>query len=158
MLIQFELLSEDSDELRLIDKFCSLLSESIGAEILKNIPHEKIYKYNKFLLESNIIDWKVKPNRVDTVNMVKFIVNNIVWFKRKGNRYIIKFKDIYYPNTNNSIFQLARFIDMGNETYQGLHFISPILLKYRDNLNLYWKSYVSINLHKLEVGEVVVIR
>lgn len=159
MKIEFKLNSSDNKELELVDDFCKSLISNIKSDILKSANFNKIKLYEDALLNAKWINWIKKPKRINMINLIKYIVDKITYRSRKKHRYIIYIKPtIMLPGSKTPLERVARFLDKGNEVYKGTFFINKVFMKYRVNINNYWKSYVSIKLKKLSVSEVVVIK
>jgi len=158
MKIIFKITSKDKEELSIVNDFCNMLVSEIKSDILNNVNYYKLSLYEDSLIKSSWIIWKRTPRKIDMKKLVNLIVDSIVCTNlRKGRHMISVDNSVILPNSYTSIERVARFLDRGNELYNGTFFISKIFMKYQKRINDYWKSYVSLRLRKITVSEVVTI-
>lgn len=157
MVLEFEIQNTNSDELDLINSFCDLIIYSMRQDIYNNIIPAKFDNMSQRLLYANWIQWKDKPNIINSNKLLAFILNNLAYTKHKDNQIKIYFKYITLPGTYNRLDQFVRYIDMGNEIAPITLFFTSIFNKYRYNLNDYWKSFIYLQLGDYPKGNIVII-
>lgn len=160
MKIQFQLMGSNEKEIELMDEFCRSLVKQIKKEIIDLMPLEKLQAREKDMLNATWILWRGnKPKHINMIKLARFITRNIRYKKRRGHRYLIEINPaILMPHSKNSIEQIARFLDKGNEMSPGTFFLSRVFMKYRTSIDEYWNAYVSLKLKRLKVSKVVIIR
>lgn len=159
MNIVFQLVSDDRDELKIMDDFCNYLVREIKQRLLLEMPVDKLISKEKDILNASWIQWTKKPNHINVIKLVKLIINNIRYRKRKGHKYLIEINpNILLPRSKTPIEQVARFLDKGNNVTFGTTFLSRVFMIYRSSINNYWRSYASLRLRKITVSSMVVIK
>lgn len=153
----FELDQMDKDEALLIPQFCRLLLKNIKTDIRDNISHRKFDRYEKYLLDSDIIRWTIdKPNSINVVELCNIIANNFKCYEMKDNSFSIKIdRSVKLRGSRTRIAVLARLLDKGNEEIPGTLFISSVLNKYSKNINKFWQVYVSMKLGRVKVSKCI---
>ena len=153
----FELDQMNKDEALLIPQFCRLLLKNIKTDIRDNISYRKFNRYEKYLLESNLIRWKVdKPSSINVVELCNIIANSFKCYEMKDNSFSIKIdRSIKLRGTKTRIATIARLLDKGNEEIPGTLFISSVLNKYSKNINKFWQVYVSMKLGRVKVSKCI---
>lgn len=160
LIIEYEVNPKNKEELQLADEFCKYIVKNIREEIYNNMIPDKMNLLEKDILEASWIYWtRGKPKNINVTKLIKYILNNL-WYRKRGRtRYAIVISSTHYiPGTYVTPDAMARFLDKGNEVTPCTTFISRVFNKYRDNINDYWKSYVSKKLGVYEVSELVLIR
>ena len=160
MKIQFQLMGSNEKEIELMDEFCKSLVRQIKRDVINLLPKEKLMARERDMLNATWILWKDdKPKHINMIKLAKFIAKNIRYKKRRGHRYLIEINPaILMPHSKNSIEQIARFLDKGNEVSTGTFFLSRVFMKYRVSIDEYWNAFVSLKLKRLKVSKVVIIR
>lgn len=159
MRIEFLLTGNDKKEIELMDDFCMFLVREIRKDILNSVNEEKLQSKEKDILNASWIVWTRKPRKINMDRLLRFILNNIRYKKRKKHRYLIDINPkVLMPYSRNPIEQIARFIDKGNERSLGTNLFTRVFMRYRLSINDYWKSFVSLRLKRLEVNEVILIK
>lgn len=152
-------MSQDSEEISIEKSFCYALKDLVSDDILDSIRIDKINMYEDLFLKSTAINWVHKPLHIDMVNVVNTLINNIKCYKIPDKHiYMIGFSKEQFPNTNNSIDSIVRFLDRGNEDFPGIHTFSNIFNRYENNINQYWKAHILVELGRLPVSEVLIIK
>lgn len=158
MKIEFTILG-DADESKLAIGFCKFLVRNIKKDILESINPEKMQMREEDLIDASWIKWVDIPKRINVYKLCKVIINNIIYKTRVGGRYVIEIDNsVYMKHSETRLEAVARFLDMGNNVTQPTGFINKVFMKYRKNINDYWKAYTSTVLHRVTVNEVVIIR
>ena len=153
----FELDQMNKDEALLIPQFCRLLLKNIKTDIRDNISYRKFNRYEKYLLESNLIRWTVdKPDSINVVELCNIIANSFKCYEMKDNSFSIKIdRSVKLRGTKTRIATIARLLDKGNEKVPGTFFISSVLNKYSKNINKFWQVYVSMKLGRVKVSKCI---
>lgn len=158
MRIYYKIISQDEDELSIEKSFCYQLKDWVSDEIKNTIHIDKLKMYEDMFLKSTVIDWVHKPFKIDMVNVVNMLLDNIKCYKVSNKHiYLICFSNEQFPNTLTSFDKIARFLDKGNESFPGLHIFSNTFNRYENNINKYWKVHILTTLHRLPVGEVLIL-
>lgn len=157
MKIVFKIVA-DSKSIKLIDDFCDAIVIDIKRSVIQNLNTMKINSRGKYLLDKSWINWIRRPELVNAMKIALLIVRHIRWRNIKGNLYVIEINPkVYLPNTRNKLTQIAKFLDYGDMSISGTHFISSVFNKYRSKMNDYWKAYVSRRLGRIETNEIIII-
>lgn len=159
MRIDFTLIGQDSEEMSIMDKFCIFFVKKIREELHYSIVENKLNVREKDLLDSGWINWiGEKPDSINMVKLIDYIIDNIICIKRKNNTYSILVnprKNL--PGSYTKLERIARFIDKGNEKTPPTLVFTKVFNRYRDNLKLYWDYFITEELDKPRVTELVVI-
>ena len=163
MKIEFEFTDLDNRSAELIPEFCSLLVKEISSSIISNSYGKVGFKYlEKFLLNSNLIEWKKnKPDNIDVHSIIIQIAGSIVCRNIKENKYVIEInKRSKLPGSKTSLSKIARFIDRGDIMSSGYptNLVNYVFMKYKQNINEYWKSFVQVKLKRLNVSSIIIVK
>lgn len=159
MRIEFELQYSSKDEMELRNDFCSFIVNNIKNDILRNINMSKILSKEYSILNASWISWINKPTSINFYSLIDKIVDSITFITRENSEYVILLnRKSLIPNSNTRLEKLARFIDKGNSAIKGTYFISSIFTKYEENIQKYWKRYVSFKLKRYDINNAVIIR
>ena len=159
MRIYYKIVSQDSEEISIEKSFCYTLKDLVSADILNSIRIDKIKLYEDLFLKSTAVSWVHKPLHIDIVNVVNVLINNIKCYKIPDKHiYMVGFSKEQFPNTNNSIDSIARFLDKGNEEFPGIHIFSNIFNRYENNINQCWKAHILTELGRIPISEVLIIK
>ena len=158
MNFRFELKYMNKEEIKLIPEFCKFLLKNIQSDIENNISHKKFNRYEKYLLTTRLISWKVKPQSINIVNLCYLISKSFVCTKGKNNSYSIHINRLKrMPNTKTQLSKIARLLDKGNDIIPGTLFISTVINKYIRNINKFWELYVTMKLGRVKVSKCIKI-
>lgn len=146
-------------ERNLIPDFMDGLISQIKRDIKSSVVASKFIVREQDVLNASWIRWKIKPRHIRMKSLMLYVTSNLEWVQRRNNQFVIQINKLAkIPNSYTSIDTLARFLDKGNNVTPGTYFISKVLAKYRENINDYWKAYVSIKLKEVRVDECISIR
>lgn len=149
MRIDFTFENLDKDERKLVRDFCIMIRDQIRLEIIENSIPLKFIVREVDLKNAEWINWKHRPIRINMTKLVKLIVKNINITRDFRNIYTIQINPIAkMPDSYNSLDQIARYLDRGDEDIPPTAFISNVFDKYRNIISQYWKIYISMNLFR----------
>lgn len=147
IIIQFQVINTDEDELKLVPDFCKWLQDTIIINYIDNYNIENKIKVRlDHLQEVNWIKWKNnKKYKLNSNIILDTILNNIKCYKYKDNIYKIETNtDIVIPNTHTSIDRLVRFLNSGDSETPATDFITQIQHKLNfSQLNALWKLFIT---------------
>lgn len=161
MTLTYQLNIRDGKEKLIADDFCKYLIDRIQFKIKCLISFtnaEKIKNFEKVLLNTETINWTVKPTSISIYNVLNILLNHITFDKSKDSKYYIHFKNVNFPNTYNSVSSIARLLDKGNEEYIGLYVFGNVFSEFARNINDEWELYVYKRLNRISVSKVVVLK
>lgn len=159
MNLEFNIENFDKYEKRLIPEFCRELTNSIIHDVKINVKESKFQSREKDILDASFIEWYKKPELLKMYNLGILIANSIKCYRIDENLYSIKIdRKQYMPYSRTKLDVVARFLDKGDLTTPPMNFISSVFNKYREDINKYWKSFVSIKLGRVETREVIKIK
>lgn len=163
MKIEFEFTDLDNRSSELIPEFCNLLVKEISSSIINNSYGKVGFKYlEKFLLNSDLVEWKKnKPDNIDVHSIIIQIAGSIVCRNIKENKYVIEInKRSKLHGSKTPLSKIARFIDRGDIMSSGYptNLVNYVFMKYKQNINEYWKSFVQIRLKRLNVLSVIIVK
>lgn len=146
MEIVFNIDITNKYEKRLVKGFCNYLVYNIQQDILSKANWLKVNNVINNILNCSWVVWKKKPKKLISYKIMKYIVNNIVCYKCKNNIYAIRIKHgMKFPNTQNQLDQIARYIDKGDifEKVQPTLCISNVFNTYtQKRIDKMWYEYV----------------
>ena len=121
--------------------FIKYLLKWLKHEIYRSANIRAIQVRLNLLPYANWISWKGKPHQIDANVFVQSVLNCFFWRYSKG-QLIIKF-DTHriFPGTNNTVYQIMRFINYGNDAMSGTYFVSNIVNKYQKSIYDYFFAY-----------------
>lgn len=161
MTLTYQLTVKDKAEQELADDFCKFIigcmKKSIKAK-LESMPVEKVSQYENVLLNSEIINWEIKPSKIDIYNVFSILIRNLSYDRQKDFKYSIHFKNVVFPNSFNTIDTIVRLLDKGNERFIGIHIFNDVFSDYVQNTQKYWKVYILRHLNRLTISKVVIIK
>ena len=111
ILLELEINNEKEAELKY--KFVNLLVDDLKNTLYNHIGEVNTIKVEKAILSSKQILWttKQKPKSVNVDKCIKYIIDNIKWYERKDNKFIIQLdKAKKFPETNNQLITIANLI------------------------------------------------
>lgn len=133
-------------EKRLVKRFCDYLVYNIQHDILSKTNWLKVNIVMNSILNCDWVVWKKKPKKLNSYKIMKYIVNNIVCYKCRNNMYSIKVKyGVKFPNTQNQLDQIVRYIDKGDvfKRVQSTICISNVFNMYtQKRIDEMWHEYV----------------
>ena len=151
--------SRDKKEREAENLFCESMRKTVISYMRKNISVKKLQMHEDLLLSTTAIQWVKKPKHIDMSYVLNVLLDNMECLKiEKTHTYIIKFKNVNFPNTYNTIDSIVRFLDKGNEEYPAMYVFSNIFNYFENNINVYWRTFVLQVLHRYPIGKVLLIR
>ena len=147
VLIQFQVVNFESEELQQTISFCKwLLDNIILYYIIENSNTDKIkIRINK-LQEVEWIKWKKnKKIKLKYDEIINAITKCIIIKKYRNNVYKIETNEnVLIPNTYTSIDRLIRYINSGDNELPATNIFTDIKNKLNYmQLNSYWKFFIS---------------
>ena len=161
MTITYQLSIRDKKEQEIANDFCLYLIDIIKSSVrykLFSIPYVKLRNYETVLLKSNVISWNTKPTTINIYNVFNILLDKLTFDICKNFKFSIHFKNVLFTNTNNSIGNIVRLLDKGNEQFIGLFFIGEIFSAIEREINNYWELYVYRRLKRVAISKVVVLK
>jgi hypothetical protein len=161
MRIDFSLRNEDFDETQIMNKFCQYIIKKIKVDLFYSVSDSKMRVREIDLLNASWIRWKNNkpPKRINMSKLVNYIISNIVFINRRNSNFSILINPrTLMPHTYTPLEQIARFLDKGNNATPHTLLFTKVFNFYRKNLNKYWDNFISEELNKPRVTELVVIR
>lgn len=159
MKIEFEFPELDDKTSPLIPEFCNMLVFEIRSEIKMNLRNLKLNIREDLLLNASWIRWINKPDHIDMIKLGLYIADSIVCRSIKENTYVIEINPkTYLPGSKTKLSMVARFLDRGDQSISPMYFINVILMKYRNKIREYWRSFIQIKLNRLNVNYVIIVR
>lgn len=159
MRLMYRVDSRDEKERQVEKLFCESMKKTLISHMRKNISVKKLQMREDLMLSTTAIDWVKKPKHIDMSYVLNVILSNVECIKiEKTHTYIIKFKNVNFPNTYNTIDNIVRFLDKGNEEFPAMYVFSNILNSFENNINVYWKTFVLQVLHRYPIGKVLLVR
>ena len=157
ILLELEINNEKEAELKY--KFVNLLVDDLKDTLYNHISEINTIKVEKAILSSKQILWttKQKPKSIDVDKCIKYIIDNIVWYERKNNKFIVQLnKSKKFPNTNNQLSTVANLIEYGSAASLPLHFFSKYFNEFANKARVYWSSYKKIKT-TIKLKEIVTV-
>ena len=149
MVLEFNLKTMDQEERALIPDFLDYLLQIIRTDIKNNLIPNKLLMREQDLIDAKWIKWRRKPTKLNMIKIGNLIVNNIFWYQRRFDTYVVQIrKGTLLPNSFTNLHLVARFLDKGNNKVPPTWFISKTLFKVRKNIKDYWMTFIQIELHK----------
>lgn len=91
---------------------------------------------------SSWIKWVDNKNKSINVNAFLRIVTECFFWKYAKNYLIIDFdKSRIFPGTNNTVDQIMRYVNYGNDAVNGTYFVSNVVHKYQKSIYDYFFAY-----------------
>jgi hypothetical protein len=149
MKLEFQFKYISSAESYLLDDFCRALVKSIKHDVLNGIMYSKFIKREEFLKNAPFFVSRTEIKSLDMRWVVNQIIDNISYKILKDNICVIYIKGTL-PGTLTDLDKIARFLDKGSEEIPPTHFLSEVFLKYKKNINSYWKSYTKNKLRRFD--------
>ena len=157
ILLELEINNEKEAELKY--KFVNLLVDDLKNTLYNHIGEVNTIKVEKAILSSKQILWttKQKPKSVNVDKCIKYIIDNIKWYERKDNKFIIQLdKAKKFPETNNQLITIANLIEYGSAVSLPLYFFSKYFNEFANKARVYWSSYKEIKT-TIKLKEIVTV-
>lgn len=159
MKIEFKFPELDDKTSPLIPEFCNMLVSEIRSEIKMNLRNLKLNIREDLLLNASWIRWFNKPDHIDMIKLGLYIADSIICRSIKENTYVIEINPkAYLPSSKTKLSMVARFLDRGDQNISPMYFINVILMKYRNRIKEYWRSFIQIKLNRLNVNYIINVR
>lgn len=161
MTLTYQLTIKDKAEQELADDFCRFIIKSMQKSIkakLESMPPEKVLQYEDVLLSSEVINWEIKPSKIDIYNVFNMLIRNLSYDRQKDFKYSIHFRNVVFPNSFNTIDTVVRLLDKGNERFIGIHIFNDVFNDYAKGMQKYWKVYILRELGRLTISKVVILK
>lgn len=146
ILLQFQFIDVQEDEMQLVPEFCKYLKHMLLVKLNTKINRRKLSLRLQYI--ENEVDWinwiKNKKYNTSVQDIVDAITQAIVATEYKDNIWKIEVnQNVLIPNTYTSIDKLIRFINFGDNVCKGTGMFTNLEHEYRhQQLNAIWNFFV----------------
>ena len=137
--MQLTIINNDNLDL---DEFCNWLVSRMREQMRESLPLEKLSVRDEKLNKAVTL---TMPQTLTAVVVIKIAINNIKWSKPIGSTYKIAIDEkpkLY--GTKNTVYELAKYLELGGIGIEPLNFFRPIFNEYGKDIQKYYNKYLEL--------------